>query len=241
MKPPVLRGRIARRILLNFRVDPEVMARALPAKLTPSLVAGRAIAGVCLIRLEGIRPRGLPSAIGIDSENAAHRVAVRVEGEEGGPARDAVYIFRRDTGSRLNHLAGGRIFPGEHHLARIDARDDGEHVAIDIASDDGTRVSLRARPADDLPAGSCFRSLEEASRFFERGGVGYSVTADPGRLDGMRLATEGWTVRPLAVDEAFSSIFADPGRFPPGSVELDCALVMRDVEHAWHAEPDLLV
>jgi uncharacterized protein YqjF (DUF2071 family) len=241
MKPPVLRGRIARRILLNFRVDPGVMARALPATVSPSLVAGHAIAGVCLIRLEGVRPRGLPSAIGIDSENAAHRVAVRVGGEAGGPARDAVYIFRRDTGSRLNHFAGGRIFPGEHHLARFDVRDDGEHVAIDIASEDGTGVRLRARPADALPAGSCFGSLDEASRFFERGCVGYSVTGDPGRLDGLRLETDGWAVRPLAVDEAFSSIFADPSRFPPGSVTLDCALLMRDVEHSWDPEPDLLV
>src|SRR5688572_22191214 len=104
MKIPVLRGLIERRILVNYRVDPGVLAPLLPAPFRPRLVGGFGMAGICLIRLRGVRPRLFPSWLGISSENAAHRVAV--EWDEGGVVREGVYVRRRDTDSRLNALAG---------------------------------------------------------------------------------------------------------------------------------------
>jgi hypothetical protein len=81
--------------------------------------------------------------------------------------------------------------------------------------------------------------LEAASRFFEPGALGYSVTGEPGRLDGLELRTEGWRVEPLQVDEVFSSYFSNAGHFPPGSIEFDCALMMRNLRHEWHNAQDL--
>lgn len=77
------------------------------------------------------------------------------------------------------------------------------------------------------------------SGFFERGSLGYSSTRDASRLDGMELRTQEWRVEPLDVEEVHSSYFNDPARFPPGSVELDCALVMRNIAHEWHGADDL--
>jgi hypothetical protein len=82
MRVPRIRGVIRRRILVNFRVDPEVVKRQLPKPFRPKLHRGDAVAGVCLIRLEQIRPTHVPAALGIASENAAHRIAV-VWDEEG--------------------------------------------------------------------------------------------------------------------------------------------------------------
>jgi len=76
MKIPVIRGVIERRILVNFRVDPEALNRVLPAPFRPKLVDGVGMAGICLIRLKHIRPNFLPAFLGISSENAAHRIAV---------------------------------------------------------------------------------------------------------------------------------------------------------------------
>jgi len=42
----------------------------------PQLVHGWAVAGICLIRLGRLRPSRVPSAVGLRSENAAHRIAV---------------------------------------------------------------------------------------------------------------------------------------------------------------------
>src|SRR5271155_4194265 len=102
MRIPVVRGVIDRRILVNFRVDPEVLARTLPKPFQPKLTHGAGMAGVCLIQ---IRPRFVPSFLGISSENAAHRIAV--QWEQDGVRREGVFIPRRDTSSRLNTLVGG--------------------------------------------------------------------------------------------------------------------------------------
>ena len=83
--------------------------------------------------------------------------------------------------------------------------------------------------------------MAEASAFFEGGSLGFSVTRDGDRLDALRLETPEWRLRALAVTEAGSSYFADEQRFPPGTVEFDHALIMRDLAHAWYPEEARLV
>jgi Uncharacterized conserved protein (COG2071) len=240
MRLPVIRGVIRRRLLVNFRVDPEVMRAALPPPFFPKLHAGWAVAGICLIRLEEIRPAGLPAIAGISSENMAHRIAVHWQDPDGSE-REGVFIPRRDTDSWLNHIAGGRVFPGEHGLADFAMEDDGDRISMFIQSRDGSAtVRVDGREAENLPVASCFTSLAEASAFFECGAVGYSVTRDCGRFDGIRLQTKGWRAKPLEIERVESSYFADTTRFPSGSAVFDHALVMRNLPHEWHGEPDIV-
>jgi len=240
MRLPVIQGVIRRRILVNFRVDPGVMQAQLPSRFRPKLHEGHSIAGICLIRLESIRPRFVPSLLGVSSENAAHRVAVRWQKD--GSEKEGVFIPRRDTGSAMNQLAGGRLFPGEHHRAHFAVRESSESIDFRMQSDDRVvSVTVCGSLGGGLPSSSCFSSLAEASAFFEPGTVGYSVTRDSARLDGIELRTHGWTVEPLQVEQVHSSYFSDETRFPRGSVEFDCALVMRNVGHEWHSAEDLYV
>src|SRR6218665_1842234 len=113
MKIPTIQGIIDRRILVNFTIDPEVIKKSIPAPFTARIYKGKAIAGICLIRLKHIRPKGFPKFLSIDSENGAHRIAV--EWNDEGKTKEGVFIPRRDTSSILNSMAGGRIFPGIHH------------------------------------------------------------------------------------------------------------------------------
>jgi uncharacterized protein YqjF (DUF2071 family) len=237
--PWALRGVIRRRILVNFRVDAEVAQRQLPAPFRPKLLDGAAVAGVCLVRLERVRPGGLPAWVGRSSENAAHRIAVEWTGTEG-ERREGVYIPRRDTGSPVNRVVGGRLFPGEHARARFEVSERDGRIDLEVRTADGQAgVQLRAREARELPASSRFASLEEASRFFRDGADGYSPSGGGARLDGLRLCAEEWRVEPLAVDSVHAAYFADGARFPRGSVAFDCALIMRDVAHEWRAAPGL--
>jgi len=239
MRLPVVRGVIKRRLLVNFRADPAVVQRLLPAPFRPKLHDGYAIVGVCLIRLEKIRPRGVPGALGVSSENAAHRIAVEWNGDDG-TLREGVFIPRRDTGSWLTRCAGGRLFPGEHHAADFTVTDAGEQIDFTMRSRDGAvTVRVVGREADTLPVGSCFGSLAEASAFFEGGSLGYSVTRDGDRYDGLRLRTLDWRLRALEISKVSSTYFADPALFPTGSITFDHALIMRDLAHEWHEEEDL--
>ncbi len=111
-----------------------------------------------------------------------------------------------------------------------------------MTSDDAVAsVEIDATIANELPATSIFSSLAEASRFFEGGSVGFSVTSDAGRLDGLELDTKEWRVEPLEVRKAYSSYFSDEQKFPRGSVEFDHALIMRNIAHEWHTVDDLYV
>ncbi len=241
MRVPEIHGVIRRRVLVNFRVDPEVMQRSLPANMRPKLAHGTAIAGICLIRLEHVRPALLERIdVGLVSENAAHRVAV--EWDEGGARHEGVFIVRRDSDSWLNQLVGGRLFPGEHSAADFQVTDDGTDLDFAMRSRDRqVEVRFAGTAASALPTGSCFTSVEDSSTFFREGSAGYSVTHDPTRLDGLELVTDGWHVAALEVSRVYSSWFADTARFPEGSVQFDHALVMRDLRHHWKALPDFTV
>jgi hypothetical protein len=240
MRLPVIHGLIRRRLLINFRVDADVATRLLPAPFRPKLHEGYAIAGICLIRLEQIRPSWLPTILGSSSENAAHRFGVLWD-EPSGETKEGVYIPRRDTGSWLNHVAGGRIFPGEHHWAKFQVEDDGTKINMKIkARNGGMSVDLRARQAISLPPSSCFQSLAESSAYFEGGSIGYSATSNCCRLDGLELHAHHWQVSPLDVEHVESSYFSDQKRFPAGSIHFDHALLMRDISHEWHPVPEMI-
>ncbi|MFJ6796986.1 DUF2071 domain-containing protein [Streptomyces sp. NPDC091268] len=233
MISPKIASVIERRLLVNYRVEPEVAARLLPAGMRPQLVGGRAVAGICLLRLGDTRPRWAPAGTGVRSENAAHRISVEWDGPDGVEA--GVWIPRRDSGSRLNVLAGGRLFPGAHGSAAFEVRETPREVGVAYATKDGsTRVRVEARVTDELRGSRLFGDLAQASEFFRQGDRGYSPARVEGRLDGMQLHTRAWRVEATEVTRAESSFFEDPERFPPGTAQFDCALLMRDVPVEWH-------
>jgi hypothetical protein len=239
MRIPIIQGAIKRRLLVNFRADPAMVRRILPQPFQPKLHRGHSLVGICLIRLEQIRPAGLPRALGLSSENAAHRIAVEWI-DAAGVQREGVFIPRRDTGSVLNRIAGGRIFPGEHHRAQFFVTDVGGRIDFAMRSLDGAvSVKVVGAESDSLPANSCFKSLREASAFFEGGSLGYSLTRDKDRLDGLLLRTLDWRLRALTVTDVHSSFFSDKQQFPDGSIEFDHALIMRDIIHEWRRADDM--
>ena len=240
MRLPTIQGLIRRRILANFRVDPEVFQRSIPSRFTPKLQNGYAIAGICLIRLEEIRPNLLPALIGISSENAAHRFAV--QWEEAGTTREGVFISRRDTNSKLNRVLGGRVFPGEHHAATFNVTENGPEIKLSMSSmDNEVNLELEACSATKLPPNSVFGSVEESSNFFEGGSIGFSVTSQGNRLDGLKLETKEWRVEPLEVRSVFSSFFNNNKLFPEGTAQFDHALIMKNIAHEWKSLNDLYV
>src|ERR1700682_2200578 len=240
MRLPKVHGVIRRRLLVNFRIDADVAGKQLPEPFRPKLQDGWAVGGICLIRLEGIRPKRFPRILGISSENAAHRFAVTWTDDQG--EHEGVYIPRRDSGSLLNQLAGGRIFPGEHHRAAFEVTERGDDIDLVMSSSDGVvSVHVAAAVANEISTGSIFGSVAQASAFFEGGSLGYSATSGGHKLDGIMLRTKTWEVQPLAVRTVESSYFADAALFPPGSIAFDCALLMRNIAHEWEWAAEMYI
>lgn len=233
-----IHGIIDRRVLLNYRIDPAALQAVLPPGFRPKVFRGKGIGGVCMIRFRELRPRLIPGWLGLRSENAAHRIAVEWEQDDG--IKEGVFIPRRDTNSRINQVFGGRVFPGIFHRGSFVGNEAANQIGLTIRRPDGTdEARFRGRIRDSLPATSLFATVAEAASFFSLGATGYSATREEGHYHGMELRSLDWQVEPMDIEEAYTSFFSDSQRFPQGSVELDCALVMRNIAHEWHSRPDL--
>lgn len=232
-----IQGIIRRRILLNYAVDPNIVQRLLPVPFRPKLYNGFAVAGICMIRLEQVRPLWLSLNGGLSSENAAHRIAVEWTDQHGN-SQQGVFIPRRDTDSRINHWSGGRLFSSGYHLAEFDVTDTGAEIDFNMQSrDNAACIHLHVTTADHFSTHSLFPSLSEASRFFEEGCDGFSPNTRQSGLDGIRLCVENWAVTPLQIHLASSAWFDDQSQFPTGTAHMDHALLMRDIPHQWRSTP----
>jgi hypothetical protein len=71
------------------------------------------------------------------------------------------------------------------------------HIELSMKSLDGAvAVDVTGDETDTFPASSCLSSLGEASSFFEGGSLGYPLTRDTNRLDGLLLRTSAsrWAI-----------------------------------------------
>jgi len=254
---PAVEGRIERRLLVNLRIDPDRVAPVLPAPFRPLLVDGWAIAGLCLIRLAGLRPAGFPGQVpswvpgrvpgarGISTENVAHRIAV--EWDENGERRTGVWIPQRHSSSWLTVGLGGRVFPAVHSYAHFDVRDTGSTISIEVTRHHAPLASVSCTAALRPPTDSVFGSLRDAEAFFRGGSTGVSPAARRDRCDVVDLAVDRWNLQPLEIIEAHSTILEALGPMDESSV-WDSAFIMRDMPCRWtspagtdtHLEPELL-
>jgi hypothetical protein len=237
VRGPAIRAVMARRVLVNYRIEPEVLKAVLPAPFRSALAGGYGVGSICLIRLSSIRATGLvPAAFGLRAENVAHRFSVLVETPHG--PTSSVYIPQRYTSSRIAALTRDLFFP-RLRLARFGVDERHGRYRIGAESLDGTlRVEVDARIAETLPPGSVFADLDEASRFIQLAPVGYSDTALPGVFDAVTLEASYREVHPLRVDEVASSLFDDPRLFPPGTVTVDSAFAAAGLA-TWRPLPRL--
>lgn len=228
---------IERRLLVNYRIDPDVMAAHLPEPFRPQLQSGWAVGGICFIRLASTRPHRLPRHLGLTTENVAHRFAVEYDDRNG--THYGVYIPRRDTNSLLTSLAGDRAFPGQHHLARFKVHEDPSGIQIEVLSrDHHVRLNVSARPGDQLQ-GELFTSVDEAADFFRQGCTGWSPSRRRPTLDAVRLESRTWNVRAATVDGMTSSLYDNHDLFPAGTATLDSALLMENLPISWTAQAPL--
>lgn len=233
---PVIEGMIARRVLLNYWIEPEVARRLVPQPLEPVIVNGFAVAGMCLIRLEKLRPKGMPAALGFSSENMAHRIAIRYPTSNG--MRDGVFVWRRDTDSLLAVRLGGVVFPGVNRDAefRIDERRDADDESLEmqvLTADGAADVSFRMSAAE-WKWTLLFPRFADVCGFFERGDCGFSCALRGDALEGLCMRTLKWEMSPVQVQGLRSAFYENEKMFPRGSAGFDSAVVMRGIPHEWH-------
>jgi len=222
-----LRAQVRRRLLISYRVDPRVAQTLLPQLFRPQIVNGSAVAGVCMIGLDAVRPGWLHPRIGFRTENVAHRIAV--EWDERGETHSGVYVVERHSSSMLPVLAGGRLFPGVQKHARFQLNETASRFRVHMSAP-GTRVAVDVELGGEWTS-SLFANVESASAFYEQGAVGWSPRRDGTGVEPLKLTSKEWAVEPGEVISIESSFF---DALPAGSAVLDSVVAMRDIPFFWN-------
>jgi hypothetical protein len=221
-----LRAQVRRRLLISYRVDPAVAQSLIPDVFRPQIVDGSAVAGVCMIGLQSVRPGWLRPRVGFRTENGAHRIAV--EWDENGKTRNGVYIVERHSSSLVPVLAGGRLFPGVQKRARFELDETQSRFRVSMAAP-GTSVSVDVQLGGPWMS-TLFPNVEAASAFHEQGAVGWSPRRDGRGVEPLELTSKEWAVEPGQVINLKSSFF---DALPEGAAILDSVVVMRDIPFFW--------
>lgn len=227
-------GTIERRILVNYAADPEIAKSLIPSDLKLQLINGKAVVGVCLIRLTNLRPKWLPPIFGLTSENIAHRIAI--EYNDDSESATGVYVPIRHTNSLLSTYVGSRMYPGVYKMAKFHTHEtDTQHKVSAISRDKTMSIEIDAIETSDFSS-NLFSNFDEASNFFKCSSVGFSPDRQGCELEGIELKTNKWEMTPLKVSSIRSSTYDDLKVFPKGSIEFDSALIMKDIDVTWNAK-----
>jgi len=217
-----VRAQLRRRLLISYRVDPDVAVSLLPAGFRPRIVDGSAVAGVCVLGLESIRPGWSSGRWGLRSENAAHRIAVEWDGPDG--VEQGVFIFERHSSAWHPVLFGGRLFPGVHRRARFRIEESGDRYALAMAAA-GHSLDADVEVGGEWSS-ALFASVDEASDFYRSGRIGWSLAHDRRTVEPVALASDSWKVEGARLHHLRSSFFE---ALPAGAAVFDSVVVMRDL------------
>ena len=159
------------------------------------------------------------------------------------PTPETVRALEAETREKMFREADEAIYARRNSAVEQERAIKENELNTEIAVENKKRqireTQMDAHRAAEIPADSVFASLAEASEFFARGAMGYSATTKLNCCDGLELHTSEWQVEPLEIQSVSSSFFDDPSRFPNGTIQFDCALLMQNIEHEWRVLPRL--
>lgn len=221
-----VQGLCSRRIILNWRVNPDGLQKILPAPF------------ICIIELEEMRPKGMPAFVGMRSINAAPRIAVEWPHEDS--FEQGVYIPHRYTSAKWNTVVSKlRFFPTASGAGDIEVEESEDgRISAHAVAPDGMRLSFSGQAAGALDENSIFKSTQEASDFLKAAQVAYSPkeireSSDIGlEFDAIKLKTYEWQASALSKNEAECTFISD--NFKGDEANFDSALIMRGIGHEWH-------
>ncbi len=238
MHSPPLRGRCPRRALFTWRLDPVAARRVVPAPLRPRVVHGSAVGAVDCMRLERLRPRILPGALGLSMEMCTHLIPA--EWDDNGVRRDVLYVLRRDVQVSGLGRAGGLLLPGHPHPASIQVFDEDTQLQVSVNSkDEVCQLDLGGTLAGQWKESVLFSNGQQLMRILGNQAGGFLVFDDNGSGDLIELEAHPELAEPLDLQRSHSSLF-EGGLIPKGAAQPDAAVVLRNLVCLWSPKGKVL-
>ena len=219
-------------LVLAFALPAPVLEPLLAPGLALDRVGDRGLLAIALVQTRGLRPAGLPRALGRDFFLTGYRVFVRLADR---PSLRGLRILRSDADSPLM-VVGGNLFTrygyrlcGVHHERHADL------LTVDVRTR-GAQADLVLRVRLDDPAGppegSPFADLAEARRYAGPLPHTFDYEGETRSLIDVRATRRSWEPRAVTV-ESVRSGFLDREPFRSARPALANAFIVEDVDYRW--------
>jgi uncharacterized protein YqjF (DUF2071 family) len=229
--PLAVRTVFRRCFLVNFAVDPSELNSVLPGHVIADVYGDEAFVSVVVGEMEKMRPVGVPRPFGITYNQIVYRAVVRCGDER------CVHFLRSDADSATMTMLGNLMSFFRFHHSVIRVTDRGGAVDLDVRTHTSPSADIAATfrvdsPSTELPVGSAFPNLSEATRWLVELYAAFDHTEGHTTVDVVRIKRGAWDVRVVddtRADYAFMSAGA-----PFSGARLDSVLSVGDVPYHWH-------
>ena len=233
--PIPIRAFFRHSLVLTFAYPAEVLRPLLPPGLVLDDYEGSGFVAIALVQTEGLRPVGVPRAVGRDFFLSGYRIFSRYRRPDGKVLR-GLRIIRSDTDSRVMVWGGNLFTHYRYRHCRVTSHRIAETLMIDVDTPNGEAdLSVRAfvgAPATEPPAGSPFPDLHVARRF--AGPLPFTFDYEPEThqmvvIEGVR---EHWTPIPVRAEVTRCTFLEKP---PFGALprRMANAFFLENVDYRW--------
>lgn len=233
-KHPVPMRTVFRRCLLvNFGVDPDVLASVLPPGIEPDLHGGEAFLSIVVAELDRMRPAFLPRVMGVTYNQIVYRAVVRCGDERG------VYFLRSDADNGVMCAFGNALSFFRFHRSAIAFRDHDGLFDLDVVTAGEVTADIHATytladARSELPETSTFEDLSRAQAWLVELYAAFARTPGRAHVDVVRIARGGWNLRVVEDLRGQYAFMSAGAPFGPGTARLDSTFLADDIGYRWH-------
>lgn len=226
-------------VSINYAVDPEALARLLPAPLRPEIHRDSAWVQILMSSLRDMRPQGMIPLFGVCFYQVSYRAAVTWQRADGTWRRGGYFVrsetndaVMRSIGNRLNEFRFHEFGSAEMVMVR-----DGQRLTIGVDPDPdfpSGRLfgTFDTRPLARPPAGSTWKSMDELHEPLVECYDALGVDRDNGWLYVLTIDREPWRAKFVAPVDLYSEYF-DTGPLGGGKARLDSVLHLDRCAYKW--------
>ncbi len=223
-----------RSLVLTYAVPEQVLGELVGPGLQIDAYDEWGFVAIALVQTQGLRPRGFPRWLGRDFFLSGYRIFTRLL-RPGQPTLRGLRILRSDTDCRVMVSMGNLFTQYKYSLARVEVVSGAAQLAIRIRTPDREAdldVTADLGGPAPLPAGSPFRSLEDARDF--AGPLPFTFSYDPqiGKMVVVKGLRKAWDPQPVRVEVREATYLSRPP-FARADVRLANAFYLENVPYAW--------
>lgn len=232
-----LTGRLTHCALMSFGTPADSVRHLVPHGLELMTRGDRAFWNVVTCRVQHMRPKGLPAALGVTYHHVAYRLLVQAMTARADLVH-GLYFVRSDADAPVLGAVGNRTTDFKFHLADIalDSGPDRYHAAV--TTPDGTGDAAFELGAPQPPAGprhrdSAFATHLDASEWLTYRPLGLSVGTRRLRMAEVRRDANAWRETAVQLTRFRSDVFDTLGQTPANGLLPEHATRVADMDYEW--------